>query len=143
MILLVSLFSGSILSTIFPMCLRGMGQNTKLAAAILVTASVGGAPFPVIQNYVHDSHNGQYAVCIMVAALAGGAVFPVYVNVFPAAMRQVERRDYKSRAPHIAEGEALEVTCSGAILHDFSQGGNGSTVQSTSPGDKHISEVHS
>ncbi|KAJ6109955.1 MFS transporter [Penicillium sp. IBT 16267x] len=87
MSLLFPLFLAAIFGTTYTICIRGMGGHTKTAAAILMTAVSGGAPFPVIQNVVRQSRGESFAYCVIVALCAAGAPFAIYVNVIPAARR--------------------------------------------------------
>jgi fucose permease len=88
--LLLWFFNGGMFSIIFAICLRGMGKHTKTAASIMTTAISGGAPFPVIQNSVAALHGSRYAFCVTVALFSFGAIFPVYLNLVPAAQKQVD-----------------------------------------------------
>jgi fucose permease len=88
--LLLWLFNGGMFSIMFAICLRGIGKHTKTAASIMATAISGGAPFPVIQDIVAMSHGSRYAFCVTVALFSFGATFPLYLNLVPAAQKQVD-----------------------------------------------------
>jgi fucose permease len=88
--LLLYLAIGGIFPIVFAMCLRGMGKYTTTAAAIMATAISGGAPFPIIQNAVAMSHGDRYAFCVTVALFSVGVTFPIYLNLVPAAKKQVD-----------------------------------------------------
>ncbi|KAI9801270.1 MAG: hypothetical protein M1833_002840 [Piccolia ochrophora] len=76
--------------TIFAIALRGLGRHTKTASAFLTAAASGGAVFPAVMKAVADGHGVQYAMCVVVAVYSFGALFPIYLNVLPAAKRQVD-----------------------------------------------------
>ncbi|OBT70858.1 hypothetical protein VF21_10197 [Pseudogymnoascus sp. 05NY08] len=107
--LLVFLFSAGIFSITFAICLRGMGEHTKTAASIMATAISGGALFPVIQNIAATSHGPQDAFCVNVALFSFGAIFPLYLNLVPAARKQVDaiRNEYL--------GHSLRQPCSDGV----------------------------
>ena len=90
MYLLLFLFNAGIFSITFAICLRGIEEYTKTAASIIVIAISGGAPFPVIQYIVAKSHKIQYTTCVNVALFSFGAIFPLYLNLVPAARKQVD-----------------------------------------------------
>jgi fucose permease len=90
MALLLYLASGGIFPIVFAICLRGMGEHTKTAASIMATAISGGAPFPIIQNAVAISHGDRYAFCVTVALFSVGVTFPIYLNLVPAAKKQID-----------------------------------------------------
>lgn len=94
--LLVFLFNAGIFSITFAICLRGMVEHTKTGASIIATASSGGALFPFIQNILATSHTPRYAFCVNVALFTFGAIFPLYLNLVPAARKQVDpvRNEY-------------------------------------------------
>jgi fucose permease len=98
----LSLFLGGIYGTTFSICVRGMAEHTKTAAAILVTATTGGAPFPIIQNRIHENRTAQYSFCVMVALCSAGAIFPLYLNFVSAARKQVDPTPSESgcHCPH-------------------------------------------
>ena len=99
MMMLTYLFESGAFSIIFAIVLRGMGAHTKVASAIMTAAISGGALFPVIQNPVVHHRGIRYSLCVMLAAFAFGAVFPIYLNVVPAAKRQVDPyHELKSRS---------------------------------------------
>jgi fucose permease len=119
-VLVVFFVEGGILVTTFAICVRGMGRHTKMAASVLITALVGGAPFPVIQNYVHASQSAQYAVCVTVALFASGSTLSLYLNLVAPARRQVDRRIelHRTQAPQMTSSvtEPPEITSSCGVL---------------------------
>ncbi|KAK2764035.1 hypothetical protein FQN54_009654 [Arachnomyces sp. PD_36] len=88
--LLIYFLEGGLFSTIFAIPLRGMGGHTKTAGAIMTAAVSGGAVFPFVQDPVEYAHGISYSFCVLVALFAAGAVFPIYLNLVPAAKRQVD-----------------------------------------------------
>lgn len=105
---LLPLFVGPIFGTTYPICIRGMGEHTKTAAAILMTATTGGVPFPIIQNSLHMSRSAQYAYCVIVALCVSGSPFPLYVILIPAARRNADPRR-KGLPPPLSSPAAPEV----------------------------------
>ena len=99
MSLLFPLFLAAIFGTIYTICIRGMGGHTKTAAAILMTATSGGVPFPIIQNDVHQSRGASFAFGVIVALCAAGAPFAIYVNLIPAARRHSDPAPKSSARP--------------------------------------------
>jgi fucose permease len=89
MAIILSFFSAGIFPITFAICLHGMGRHTKRAAAILTTAATGGALFPSIQYVVSVAHGYRYAFCIEVALFSAGSLFSWYLNLVPAARKQV------------------------------------------------------
>lgn len=90
MALLIYLFEGGIFSTIFAITLRGMGRHTKTAGAIMTASISGGAVFTFIQDPLEDARGIAYSLCVLVALYAGSSVFAIYLNLIPAAKRQVD-----------------------------------------------------
>jgi len=90
MMMVTYLFEAGAFSIIFGIVLRGMGARTKWASAIMTTAISGGALFPVIQNSVIHQRGIRNTLCVMIAAFAFGTVFPIYLNLVPAAKKQVD-----------------------------------------------------
>lgn len=88
--ILVYLFESGVFSMIFAISLRGMAEHTKTAAALLTGAISGGAVFPFIQNPVAEKRSISYSLCVPVALFSFGAIFPLYLNLVPAAKRQVD-----------------------------------------------------
>lgn len=120
MVLVLFFVEGGILVTTFAICLRGMGRHTKMAASVLITALVGGAPFPVIQDFVHTAHSAQYAVCVTVALFASGSTLSLYLNLVGPARRQVDRKIelHRTQVPQMTSSvtEPPEITCSSGVL---------------------------
>ncbi|KAH8820782.1 MFS transporter-like protein [Xylogone sp. PMI_703] len=77
---------------IFAITLRGMGKKTKSAAAYLTASASGGAVFPFVVYGIQRSHTIQYSLCVVTALYAVAIVFPLYLNLAPAARRQVSSR---------------------------------------------------
>jgi fucose permease len=88
--LLLFLFESGTFSTIFAISLRGMAQHTKTAAAILTTAISGGFLFPFPQYALCLSRGAPYSFHVTVVLFAASAIFPLYLNLVPAARKQVD-----------------------------------------------------
>lgn len=99
--LLLFLFNGGIFSITFAISLRGMGEHTKTAASIMTMTISAGAWLPVIQGISSKSHGTRYAFCVVVALFSLGAMFPVYLNLVPAARKQVDpiNNEYLDHSP--------------------------------------------
>ena len=87
---MIFLFESGLFSTIFAISLRGAGAHTKTAGAIITAAICGGAAFPFVQDPVERKRGVPYSFCVMVALFAASAIFPLYLNLVPAAKRQVD-----------------------------------------------------
>jgi len=90
MIVLLQLFESGIFSTIFAMCIRGLGAHTKFGAVALTASTAGGAVIPAIMSPVADSRGLRYAFAVVVAFFAFGSILPIYTAVAPAAKDQVD-----------------------------------------------------
>lgn len=89
--MMIFLFESGTFSIIFAIALRGTGRHTKTAASLLTIAISGGAFLPfaryaaeVAKNNVPESYS------VLVALFAAGAIFPIYLNLVPAAKKQVD-----------------------------------------------------
>ena len=93
-VILMLLFAceGPIFSLIYAMCLRGLGRHTKDGSALMTTCIGGGAIIPPIMNAVARSQPNRiaYSYCIVTAAFAFGTLLPLWVNISPAAKKQVD-----------------------------------------------------
>lgn len=89
-IVLLQLFESGIFSTIFAMCIRGLGAHTKFGAVALTASTVGGAIIPAIMSPVTDGRGLRYAFAVVVAFFALGSILPIYTAVVPAAKDQVD-----------------------------------------------------
>jgi fucose permease len=85
-------FEGPCWPIIYAIGLRGMGRQTKMAAAFITAAGSGGGMFQFVMFAVQRvSHKDvQYSFCVIVALFAFGAIFPVYLNLVPGARHQVD-----------------------------------------------------
>ncbi|GES62651.1 MFS transporter [Aspergillus terreus] len=90
MALMVYLFESGTFSIIFAISLRGMGQHTKTAASLLATAISGGAFFPFAQYAAQLAGGVSFSYSVLVALYCAGAIFPLYLNLVPAAKKQVD-----------------------------------------------------
>ncbi|KAL3481571.1 major facilitator superfamily domain-containing protein [Aspergillus californicus] len=89
--MMVFLFESGAFSIIFAISLRGTGRHTKTAGTLLTVAISGGAFVPfgryaaeLATNSIRDSYS------VLVALFAAGALFPIYLNIIPAAKKQVD-----------------------------------------------------
>ncbi|RHZ73473.1 hypothetical protein CDV55_108337 [Aspergillus turcosus] len=114
MSLMVYLFESGAFSTIFALSLRGTARHTKTAASLLTTAISGGAYFPFAQYAAQLAGGVSYSYSVLVALFCAGAIFPLYLNLVPAAMKQVDpvpneylRRHHLRRRNRTAPNSAL------------------------------------
>ncbi|RHZ62460.1 uncharacterized protein CDV56_107634 [Aspergillus thermomutatus] len=122
--LMIYLFESGAFSTLFAICLHGMGKHTKTAASLLAAAIGGGAFLPFLQHAVSTSHGVSFSYCVLVAIFSTGAIFPLYLNLVPAAKRQVDpvAQTYQNSHQQASPVEAdmshggRESHCSGGIL---------------------------
>lgn len=91
-VMLLYFCEGPIFSLIYAMSLRGLGRHTKDGSALLTASIAGGAIMPPIMNAVAHSQAQRtaYSYSVVVATFAFGALLPVYVNLWPAARKQVD-----------------------------------------------------
>lgn len=87
---LIYFFESGIFSVLFCVALRGLGTHTKTGSAFMTAAISGGAVFPVIQAAAERSGGLKYSFCVAAAAFAGGTIFAIYLNVLPAARKQID-----------------------------------------------------
>lgn len=87
---LIYLSESGIFSVVFCIAVRGLGIHTKTGSAFITSAVSGGAVFPVIQAAVGRSRGVRYSFCVALAAFAGGTVFAIYLNIVPAAKKQID-----------------------------------------------------
>lgn len=113
--LMVYIFESGAFSIIFAISLRGAAQYTKAAAVIMTAAISGGAIFPFPQFAASEARGVQYSFCVTVAVFSAGAIFPLYLNLVPAARKQVDplpneylRRHYLLRYLHMQDIAAVE-----------------------------------
>lgn len=90
MSMVVYLFESGAFSIIFALSLRGTARHTKTAASMLAAAISGGVYFPFAQHAAYISHGMSYSFCVLVALFSAGSVFPIYLNLVPAAKKQVD-----------------------------------------------------
>lgn len=85
-------FEGPVWPLVYAIGLRGMGRQTKIAAALLTAAASGGGIFQFVMYAVQQvSHKDvQYSFCVIVALFTFGTIFPVYLNLVKGARRQVD-----------------------------------------------------
>lgn len=114
MSLMVYLFESGAFSTIFALSLRGTARHTKTAASLLATAISGGVYFPFAQYAAQLAGGVSYSYSVLVALFCAGAIFPLYLNLVPAAMKQVDpvpneylRRHHRRRRNRTAPNNSL------------------------------------
>ncbi|KAK1138659.1 hypothetical protein N8T08_002125 [Aspergillus melleus] len=88
--LMVYLFESGAFSIIFAIALRGTAQHTKTAASLLTMAISGGACFPFAQYAAEVAGGVSFSYSVLVAMFCAGAIFPLYLNLVPAAKKQVD-----------------------------------------------------
>ncbi|OJK02534.1 hypothetical protein ASPACDRAFT_25237 [Aspergillus aculeatus ATCC 16872] len=87
---LVYLFESGAFSISFAIALRGTGRHTKTAGCLLTMAIGGGGIFPFAQYAAQLVGGVPYSYSVLVAVSAAGAIFPIYLNLVPAAKKQVD-----------------------------------------------------
>ncbi|KAL4937961.1 hypothetical protein BDV06DRAFT_201999 [Aspergillus oleicola] len=107
--MMVYLFESGAFSIIFAIALRGTGRHTKTAGSLLTIAISGGAFLPFARFAAQLATNSTPdSQAVLVALFAAGAIFPIYLNLVPAAKKQVDpvpnehlrhTRRRRSRAP--------------------------------------------
>lgn len=91
MAMLVFLFESGTFSMIFAISLRGMGKHTKSAGTLLTLAVSGGAFLPFARFAAQRAARSvPHSYAILVALFAAGSLFPIYLNLVPAAKKQVD-----------------------------------------------------
>ncbi|RDW59292.1 putative MFS monosaccharide transporter [Aspergillus mulundensis] len=89
--MMVFLFESGAFSIIFAIALRGTGRHTKTAGTFLTIAISGGAFLPFARYAAQLATNSTAdSYSVLVALFAAGALFPIYLNLVPAAMKQVD-----------------------------------------------------
>lgn len=88
--LMIYLFESGIFSIIFAISLRGLGPHTKSAASIMTAAISGGIMLPFPQQAAAYHRGEAFSFCVTAAAFGAGAIFPLYLNLVPAARKQVD-----------------------------------------------------
>ena len=98
---LIQFFQGSIFPIIYAMCMRGMGDQTFNAAGFMTAAISSGGVVPPIMWAVTNARGVKYSYCVPLAIFVFGSIFPIYLNLMPAAKKQVdpihENRDRRRR----------------------------------------------
>lgn len=107
-------FEGSVFPIIFAICMRGMGDQTFNAAALMTASISAGAVVPPIQNAVLQKYGLKYSYSVLLGFFAFGTLFPIYLCLVPAAKRQVDPIHEHRRARRDARRNARrESTVSG------------------------------
>lgn len=91
-VMLLYFCEGPIFSIIYAMSLRGLGKHTKDGSALLTASIAGGAIMPPIMNAAARSQPQRtaYSYSVVTATFAFGTLLPLYVNLWPAARKQVD-----------------------------------------------------
>jgi fucose permease len=105
---LTELFEAGAFSIIFAMCMRGLGAHTKTGSAFMTAAISGGAVFPPIQWAASNAGGVRYSYCVPLAVACFGVLFPIYLNVVPAARKQVDPIHEKRAARRERRKEIVE-----------------------------------
>lgn len=111
---LIYLFESGIFSIIFAISLRGMGDKTKVATTLMTAAISGGALFTVLQWATQNHHTLKFSFIVPLIVYAFGWIFPVYLNLVPAARKQVDpvhehrrlRREARASRPKPTRNES-------------------------------------
>ena len=90
MIILILFFESGIFSLVFAIALRGLGAKTKWGAVLLTASTSGGAVIPGVMSPLETKRGVRYSFAVVVAVFSFGALMPVYLELLPAARRQVE-----------------------------------------------------
>ena len=118
--MLTFVFEAGTFAIIFAICMRGLGAHTKTGSAFMTAAISGGAVFPPIQWAAQNAGGIKYSYCVPLAAGCFGLLFPVYLNLVPAARRQVdpihEKRAARKARLAAARAERSDSTFSTATL---------------------------
>ncbi|KAK2793584.1 hypothetical protein FQN52_001171 [Onygenales sp. PD_12] len=115
--LLIYLFSSGVFSLTFAISLRGMCPHTKTASALLTSAISGGSIFPSIQPLVAKRHGIHFSFIVPLSLFAIGSIFPLYLNLVPAARRQVDPIANEYLHPH-PQRDRLRRWRQGALYFD-------------------------
>ena len=81
-------FMSIMFPTIFALCIRGLGEHTKLASSLIVMSIVGGAIAPPLMGYIKD-----------VASMRVGFIVPLVcfllIAIYGAVWQKLENKDQK------------------------------------------------
>lgn len=95
---MIYLFGGGIFGLTFATSLRGMGDHTRTAAALLTSTASGGAFIPLIQYGIAKRRDIQFSFIVQAILFILCVVFPIHLNSSQAVKRQVDP-DLKNRQP--------------------------------------------
>lgn len=143
------LFEGSIFPIIFAMCMRGMGDQTFDAAALMTSSISSGALIPPLAWAVQNAHNLQYSYSVLLGVYCFGALFPIYLNLFSPAKKQVdpihENRDRRRRTRRVERANRTNSTTSalsnGREIPEKQFGIRGILARKKKEHEKHVSGV--
>lgn len=143
------LFEGSIFPIIFAICMRGMGDQTFNAAALMTASICSGALIPPIVWAVTNAYSLQYSYSVMLGVLCFGALFPIYLNVLPAAKKQVdpihENRNRRRTRRRLERANRTNSTFSnqseGEVVPEKQFGIKGILARKKKEHEKHVSGV--
>lgn len=143
------LFEGSIFPIIFAISMRGMGDQTFNAAALMTASISAGALIPPIVWAVENAHDLKYSYSVMLGVLCFGALFPLYLNLVPAARKQVdpihENRDRRRRTRKMnkanRQNSAFSDNSVGEVVPEKEFGIKGILARKKRDHEKHVSGV--
>ncbi|KAK5095669.1 hypothetical protein LTS08_008063 [Lithohypha guttulata] len=87
---LINFFQGSIFPIVYAISMRGMGDQTFNAAALMTATISSGAVVPPIVWAVRNARGLKYSYSVILAIYCFGSIFALYLNLVPAAIRQVD-----------------------------------------------------
>ena len=70
----VPFFMSIMFPTIFALGVKGLGEETKIAASLIIMSIVGGAVFPLIMGRISDATGGNIQLAYIVPLLCFGVV---------------------------------------------------------------------
>jgi FHS family L-fucose permease-like MFS transporter len=79
-------FMSIMFPTIFALCIRGLGEHTKLASALIVMSIVGGAIAPPLMGYVADKSSMRIGFALPLVCF-------VFIAVYGMIWQKLENRD--------------------------------------------------
>ena len=75
---------------IYAISMRGMGAHTKTASSFMASSVFGGGLAYFARYGVTLTLGEPYSYILVVVFMAVGMIFPLYLNLVPAAKRQVD-----------------------------------------------------
>ncbi|KAH8594002.1 hypothetical protein B0O99DRAFT_742261 [Bisporella sp. PMI_857] len=93
--MLVQFFISPIYPTTMGICLRGLGSRIKPASVLIIAASSSAAIVISVLGILLDRGTCRRAWLLMIGLLIPMIVFPLYLNLAPAARKQVDPVQHK------------------------------------------------